>query len=208
MSYVQIKYIQNAHIKFKHIHMSNYSLKPVFSTRYREFILSYREEVSSNRFNIIVLSSLWLTTHARWSWHHLAVAHAAETLIFQVPEARSAVIDATVLGVTVQVLPVKSSATYRTSLNTDSNKLEQSFNPAEIITQNQYCVQPVECFIFFREVVHLFNDRFVKHLAFFKQFVVQVSNAFSLPSGVKTRRNQTAKPKDKCLEKDYQEQNS
>ena len=58
MSYVQIKYIQNAHIKFKHIHMSNYSLKPVFSTRYREFILSYREEVSSNWFNIIVLSSL------------------------------------------------------------------------------------------------------------------------------------------------------
>lgn len=154
----------------------------------------------SDGFDVIVLPLLWLATQTRRTRRHLATAHAPQTLVFQVPEARSAVDDITVLSVTEKVLFVQPCTTHSTPANIDADKLEHGFNPAEIITQNQHRVKPVKHFCFFGEVVHVFNNWLVKHLAFFKKLVVEIRDAFSLSPRIETRGDQTTQAKDEGLE--------
>lgn len=148
--------------------------------------------MNSNRFDVIVLPLLWLATETWRTWRHLATAHAPQTLVFQIPEARSAVDDIAVLRVTVEVLFVQPCTANSTPANIDANKLKHGFNPAEGITQNQHCVQSIEHLIFFGEVVHTLNDWLVKCFAFFEKFVVKVSNTLSLSPWIETRGDHAA----------------
>ena len=60
-------------------------------------------------------------------------------------------------------------------------------------------------FSFLGKVIHVFNDRFVKGLALFEEFVIQIGNEFFLSSRVESRRDQATQAKRERL-KQYNQQ--